>query len=77
MIKGSALPLIKGQNKVTTGTFKPEVVHCDADGDLTVTWLDATTSTESFVAGEDRDTKGRVTSVAIVSGTFSFGSRTI
>ncbi len=72
MIKGTALPLQKGFHRITSGTgITADVVHCDAAGDLIVTWLDDTISTESFAAGDDRDLKS-VKSVEISTGTFSF-----
>lgn len=72
MIKGSALPLEKGLNKIDTATdIKVSVAHCDLDGSLTVTWLDGSTSTEEFVAGEDRDMRS-TSKVTIIDGTFSF-----
>ena len=74
MIKGSALPLEKGLNKITSGTdLRVKVAHCDVAGDLTVTWPDGTTSVESFIAEEDRD-MSKTTSVTITSGTFSFST---
>lgn len=74
MIKGSALPLEKGLNKISVGIdIKAKVAHCDEDGTLTVTWLDGSTSDEVFIAGEDRDIKA-TESVTILLGVFSFAT---
>lgn len=77
MIKGSALPLEKGLNKITSGTdIKAKIARCDVDGTLTVTWPDNTTSVETFIAGEDRD-MSKSLSVSITTGTFSFSTSEI
>lgn len=73
MVKGSAFPLERGLNKLTTGVVVlPEALLCDIAGSLTVTWLDDTTSVELFVAGDTRDVKNRVKSISVTTGTFSF-----
>ena len=71
MTKETTLKLKKGMNKVTTGTFYPTVMHCDADGELDIVWKDGTTSTEAFAMGDDRDMED-VLSATVSSGTFSF-----
>lgn len=73
MLKGSAFPLERGLNKLTTGTVLiPEAILCDVDGSLTITWLDDTSSVELFVSGDTRDVKNRTKSIAVTTGTFSF-----
>ena len=67
----TAMPLKKSYNKIDAGSCNPAIIHCDADGDLTITWQDDSTTTESFVAGEDRSA-GNVKLATIASGTFSF-----
>ena len=67
----TAMPLKKGYNNITTGSCNPAIIHCAADGTLTVTWSDESQTTETFIAGEDRSA-GNVRLVTIVSGTFSF-----
>lgn len=75
MTKGSSLPLQKGLNKITSlpKSIKVIVAHCDAAGELLVTWPDDSTSPEAFIAGEDRD-MSKTKSVDITSGTFSFAT---
>jgi len=71
MAVNTAMPLKRGFNKITSGTCNPSIIHCDADGQLTVSWHEGDDTTELFVEGEDRGAQN-VSSVTIVSGTFSF-----
>ena len=77
-----ALPVLslqKGLINLGPGTYKAEsVIHCEADGDVTLTWKDGspennftpTTTDYSMVAGEDRAIYD-VDLVTINSGTFT------
>ena len=77
MLKGSAFPCLPGKNKVTTGTFRMiNAVRCYEDGDLDITYLSGSTSTESFVAGEDMELYN-VDSLIITSGIFSLSDKTV
>ena len=77
-----ALPVLALQKNLvnlTSGTYQAEsVIHCEADGDLVLTWKDGTpengfvptTTPYSMVKGEDRAIYD-VALVEIVSGTFT------
>lgn len=71
-----ALEIQKGLNAVTStdgaasdGVFRNVmVVHCRADGSITVTFDDGTTEAVAMVAGEDRTLGGL--DIDITAGTF-------
>ena len=67
----NVLLLQKGLMNLTSGSFQgTTIAHCDADGDITITWDDDTTDTYSMVAGQDVGTYD-AKSVEVVSGTFT------
>ena len=67
--KLNAFPLGKGMVNLTTGTYGEGIFYCIEDGDLTITWEDASTDTISCVAGNAFEVH-TATSVVITSGTF-------
>jgi len=81
-----ALPILslqKGLVNLGTGTYPAEsIIHCEADGDIKLTWKDGTpengftptTTDYSMVAGEDRGIYD-VAIVEIVSGTFTMAKQ--
>jgi len=63
-----AMPLLEGKVNLTSGTHSAnELIHCVADGTVTITWATGTTASIDMVAGEDYAFEGDVT---ITSGTF-------
>ena len=68
----TAMPLVKGKINVTSGQFTGSVVHCEADGDIEITWVNGGTDVISLVAGDDRGLTPNVKFVTVNSGTFSF-----
>ena len=60
----------EGKAFQTTGTFKEvNVIECEEDGDILVTWHSGATQTQSWVQGKANPINCK--SVQIVSGTFS------
>jgi len=56
----------------TTGDFKDATTfHCHADGSLKVLWIDDSTETLAFVAGDAFPIKAKA--IEITTGTFSIG----
>ena len=70
--KQNAFPLGQGKVNLTTGTITtlPKVFLCAADGSLTITWQDTTTSVIDMTAGNAVEVEATATSVAITTGTF-------
>lgn len=71
--KENAFPVGKGKLNLTTGTrlmTGNQVYWCRADGSLTITWADATTTVISMLVGEAVQVEGTATSVTITTGTF-------
>jgi len=70
----NVFPLTKGKISLTTGTISlgvNKLVHCEADGALTIIWADnSTTPNVALIAGDDRSIPG-ATGVTITAGTFS------
>ena len=67
----TALPLQQNKINVTSGTFAAvTIIHCEADGDITLNWPDGTNTSYSMIAESDRFSYEAV-SVTIVSGTFT------
>ena len=71
-------PLRKGLIDITTGTVtdpvsgkRPLIAHCVADGSLTLTWPDTSTTLVDFIAGDDFSMV-EASSVDVTSGTFHF-----
>ena len=71
-------PLRKGLIDITTGTVtdpvsgkRPLIAHCVADGSLTLTWSDNSSTVVSFIAGDDFSMV-EASSVDVTSGTFHF-----
>ena len=67
-----AFPLIQGQVNLTSGTYTDiHLIYCVADGNITITWPDGTTST-IICAANDVFTVGSNQQVEVVaaSGTF-------
>lgn len=64
----NAYPLEKGRVNKTSGTVTG-IVLCVADGNLTVTWKDATTSVVACIVGNAFNLKN-ATSATVTSGTF-------
>ncbi len=67
----TALPLQPGRLNLTTGTFtNVTIVHCQADGTITLAWANGEASEDyAMLAGEDAFVY-EAESVTIVSGTF-------
>ena len=75
-----ALPVLalqKGLVNLGAGTYTAEsIIHCESDGDFTLTWNDATpnvpatTTSYSMIAGEDRGIYDADT-IEITAGTFT------
>lgn len=69
--KENAFPLTQGQVNLTSGTFTDkDIFFCVADGSITITWGDATTSVIPMRAGDAVNVSYVATSVAITTGTF-------
>ena len=69
--KENAFPIGQGKLNLTTGTRTDNRIYwCRADGSLTITWPDTTTTVISLLAGEAVDIEDTATSVAITTGTF-------
>ena len=73
-----AFPLRKGLVNISTGTvtdpstdLRPQLAHCVADGSLTLTWSDDSTSVVALIAGDDFSMAEAVT-VEVTSGSFHF-----
>ena len=67
----TCLPLQKDKINITSGTFGgANVIHCEADGDIKLNWLDGTNTTYSMVAESDRFSYESA-SITVVSGTFT------
>jgi len=71
-------PLRQGLIDITTGTVtdptsgkRPLIAHCVADGSLTLTWSDNSTTVVGFIAGDDFSMV-EASSVDVTSGTFHF-----
>ena len=71
-------PLRQGLIDITTGTVtdptsgrRPLIAHCVADGSLTLTWQDASTTVVSFIAGDDFSMV-EAEAVAVTTGSFHF-----
>lgn len=70
-----AFPLAQGLINLTStdgAIAGVSLVHCAADGTITITWSDATTTDVDMIQGEDYAIVD-ATSVTISSGTFHFG----
>ena len=69
------LRLQEGKVNVTAGNFAAnQVVHCEADGDITISWAEprkTVTTTYSMIAGDDRLIGGDVEFFKIDTGTFT------
>ena len=79
----TVFPLQKGLINLGPGTYPAEaIIHCEADGDLVLTWNDATpennftptTTNYSMITGDDRAIYD-VDIVEIVSGTFTMSKQ--
>jgi len=71
-------PLRQGLIDITTGTVtdpvsgkRPLIAHCVADGSLTLTWQDTSTTVVGFIAGDDFSMV-EAEAVDVTSGTFHF-----
>jgi len=71
-------PLRKGLIDITTGTVtdptsgkRPLIAHCVADGSLTLTWSDNSTTLVDFIAGDDFSMV-EAEAVAVTTGSFHF-----
>lgn len=65
-----AMPLIKGRIDLIAGVFtNTQLIHCNTDGDIIITWEDDTTTTKSMTAGSDRTLAG-AKSVTVSTGSF-------
>ena len=77
---GQLFPLRKGLVNITSGVVtdpetgdRPAVVHCVLDGNLTITWNDASESTVFMTEGDDFSLIEAVeVEVVAASGTFHF-----
>ena len=71
-------PLRQGLIDISTGTVtdpvtgkRPLIAHCVADGSLTLTWPDTSSTVVGFIAGDDFSI-AEAASVDVTSGTFHF-----
>ena len=71
-------PLRQGLIDITTGTVtdpvsgrRPLIAHCVADGSLTLTWPDTSTTLVDFIAGDDFSMV-EAEAVAVTTGSFHF-----
>ena len=71
-------PLRQGLIDITTGTVtdptsgkRPLIAHCVAEGSLTLTWSDNSTTVVSFIAGDDFSMV-EAEAVAVTAGSFHF-----
>ncbi len=71
-------PLRQGLIDITTGTVtdptsgkRPLIAHCVAEGSLTLTWSDNSTTVVSFIAGDDFSMV-EAEAVAVTTGSFHF-----
>ena len=71
-------PLRQGLIDISSGTVtdptngkRPLIAHCVADGSLTLTWQDTSTTVVGFIAGDDFSLV-EASSVDVTSGTFHF-----
>ena len=71
-------PLRQGLIDITTGTVtdpvsgrRPLIAHCVADGSLTLTWPDTSTTLVDFIAGDDFSMV-EAEAVAVTAGSFHF-----
>lgn len=65
-----AMPLIKGKINITSGTFEEiSLIHCVADGTITINWKDLTT-TDLFCVEGNNFSFIDPTSITISTGTF-------
>ena len=70
----TAFPLKQGFMNLTSGDYgvqESRLIHCEADGEVTLTFLDGTTANYTMVAGADRALGTSVINITIVSGSFS------
>lgn len=66
-----AFPLQQGKIGITTGSHSDiDIIHCIADGSITLTWYDGNTDAVACVAHDDYCVKNAKT-VEITSGTFN------
>jgi len=74
-MKNTVLELQKGKVNVAVGAgpFKGNLVaHCEADGELEITWDDDTTTTYTMTTGSDVEIRdAQMKEVSVVSGTFT------
>jgi len=61
---------IWNRHRPTSGK-RPLIAHCVADGSLTLTWQDTSTTVVSFIAGDDFSMV-EAEAVAVTTGTFHF-----
>ncbi len=69
----TVLELQKGKVNINGGTFVGNmVVHCEADGDIEITWDDLSVTTYGMVAGDDREIRNsQMKQVSIANGYFT------
>ena len=72
----TALPLQQFKVAVTLGVFKDmDVIHCEADGAIAITWDDKTVTPYAMLAGDDRIIT-EAYSVEVTSGSFTLAEDT-
>ena len=71
-------PLRQGLIDISSGTVtdptngkRPLIAHCVADGSLTLTWQDTSTTVVGFIAGDDFSLF-EAEAVAVTTGSFHF-----
>jgi len=71
-------PLRQGLTDISSGTVidpvngkRPLIAHCIADGSLTLTWTDTSTTVVGFIAGDDFSLV-EAGAVAVTTGSFHF-----
>ena len=71
-------PLRQGMIDISSGTVtdpvsgkRPLIAHCVAEGSLTLTWQDTSSTVVGFIAGDDFSMV-EASSVDVTSGTFHF-----
>jgi len=72
-MNATVLELQKGKVGVTSGvTTGNQVVHCEVDGSITITWDDDTTTLYNMSTGSDRNIRdNQMKTVEVTTGTFT------